>query len=138
MSANLTNNKVFTSNDLTNKVVMNINVVFPLMEHLIFCEKNGTLAIIKDYGGLQISPSKPLNQIASLQAFVIAIYYALVVDNVIVVRKMVFQRIAQAPIMNTYLVRGLLLSRSLTKLKTNVPNNIISCPPKCKQTLKES
>ena len=84
MGANFAHNNITTSNDITHKMILHINVFCPIMKHLIFCEENNTLTITKNYGNLQIflsSPSSPFNQIAFLQASIIAMYSASVVGN---------------------------------------------------------
>ena len=80
------------------------------------------------------SPNSPFNQIVSLQASVIAMYPAYVVNKATVVYKVAFQLIAQQPIIKTYPVRDLLLSRSPTKSESTYPTTLSLVLPKCKQT----
>ena len=119
MGANFGHNNITMSNDITHKMIPHINVLCLLIKHLIFCEENSTLwqsqktmVIFK----LSLSSlNSPFNQIASLQASIIAMYSASIVDKATIVYKVAFQLIAQPPIVKTYPIRDLLLSRSPAK-----------------------
>ena len=54
MGVNFGHNNITTSNEITHKMISYINVLCPLMKHLIFCEENSTLTITKNYGNLQV------------------------------------------------------------------------------------
>ena len=47
MSTNFAHNNITTSNNITNKMIPNINVFCPPMKHLIFCKEDDTLTVTK-------------------------------------------------------------------------------------------
>lgn len=54
MSTNLAHNSVTSSNNSTNKMMSNINMLYSLMEHMIFCKEDGTLNVTKDGSNVQV------------------------------------------------------------------------------------
>ena len=54
MSTNFAHNNITTSNNITNKMIPNINVFCSLMKHLIFCKEDGTLTIKKYCADLKV------------------------------------------------------------------------------------
>ena len=60
------------------------------------------------------SLTKPLSQITSFTASMVVIHFVLIVDKAIVDCKVTFQLITLPHKVNTYLVKDLLLSKSLT------------------------
>lgn len=78
---------------------LDISVLASLMIHLILRQVNSALTITKDGKPpyVEISPSKPLSQMASLTPSVTAMYLPSVVDKAIVDCNVAFQLIAHPP-----------------------------------------
>ncbi|KAE8706649.1 hypothetical protein F3Y22_tig00110391pilonHSYRG00180 [Hibiscus syriacus] len=90
------------------------------------------MIITKYYTNLKVFirfTKSPFNQIASLQALVIAMYYVYVVDKAIILLRVAFQLMAHPPTVKTYPVSDLLLSRSLVKSESRYPTTpSLVCP----------
>ena len=54
MGTNFAHNNITTSNDITHKMIPHINVLCPLMKHMIFCEENKILTTTKNCGNLHV------------------------------------------------------------------------------------
>ena len=141
MSANLTNNNVTMSNDLTNKVVRNINVFCLLMEYLIFRETYDTLTITKECGGLQITKNFT-KQASKPNSFLTSFYNIHIFCHGS--RQCNCNMQSSFPTDSTTYNSKHILSKRYSfikiscKTRINVPNNTISRPPKMQTNIRRT